>query len=171
MLLAVRSGTAHGIVSASPQSALSASAPVPLQPLDRQVWGPRSVEQPSSGLGGFGDPIGALTINLLGDQVKVELFLDHAGKEAPNRMLLPIRCLHDRRNRGAPGLSQHCEHRLLFCWWPSSPPRGKRQHHVLPLTRPRQSGRRGERGEGTPGCYSRERRSSSDTASCRRPAS
>jgi len=30
----------------------------------------------------IGDPIGALTINLLGDQVKVELSLDHAGKEA-----------------------------------------------------------------------------------------
>jgi hypothetical protein len=43
-----------------------------------------------------------LTVYLLGDKIEVEFLLDHAGKEAADRMLPPVRRLHDRGDGGAP---------------------------------------------------------------------
>jgi len=65
--------------------------------------------------GVFGDdPVEAVTIDLLAFERQTELFADHPGKEAANRMLLPAGCLHDRRDSRAIRTLEQGEDLLLL---------------------------------------------------------
>src|SRR5258706_347627 len=79
------------------------SPPDPARPRrgDRWVERPRSIARRSSRCAGFGDPIDALTIYFLGNEIEIEFLLDYACEEAADGMLLPVGRLHDRGNRGA----------------------------------------------------------------------
>src|SRR6266851_5150253 len=80
-LLAVRSGKP---LYTSRATGLSASLPAdPAHPRQRDrwlVWG-QSVAPPSSRRARFGDPVGALIVHLLGDEVEAENLLNHAREK------------------------------------------------------------------------------------------
>src|SRR5258705_8562790 len=108
-LLADQSETPLDISRATRLSAFLAADPAHPRQLDRWVERARSVARPSSRRARFGDPIDALIVYLLGNEIEVELLLDHACEEAADRMLLPVGRLHDRSDRGALGFVQHLQ--------------------------------------------------------------
>src|SRR6266478_2242376 len=60
------------------------------------------------------DPVDALVAGLVRDEILLELLLDHAGKEATHRMLLPAGCLHESGDGRALRLPKHSEDSFLL---------------------------------------------------------
>src|ERR1700746_1965361 len=67
------------------------------------------------------DPVDPLAIDLLRDEIEAKLLAHYTGEEAADRMLLPARRLHDRRNGGARRGPQHGDHPRLFRGRPALP--------------------------------------------------
>ena len=60
------------------------------------------------------DAIDPVPIDFLGTQIKAELLAHHAGKEAADRVLLPMGRPHDGSNRRSLRSTQHRQNASLF---------------------------------------------------------
>ena len=60
------------------------------------------------------DAIDPVPVDFLRAQIKAELLAHHAGKEASDRVLLPMGRPHDGGNRRSLRSTQHREHSRLF---------------------------------------------------------